>query len=107
MPFPSFSVYILRCSDGSLYVGHTSNIEQRLKLHNDGKGAKWTTARRPVEVLYTEHATDETSAIRRELQLKRYTPAKKLALVAGDQQRLKSLARCRSQHGLLAYLAHL
>jgi putative endonuclease len=107
MPLPSFFVYILRCSDGSLYVGHTADVAERVKLHNEGKGAKWTAAHRPVELLYTEPATDETSAIRRELQLKRWTPAKKLALVAGDQQQLKSLARCRAQHGLPARLAHL
>jgi putative endonuclease len=67
MPSSSFYVYILRCSDASLYVGHTCDIEQRLKLHNEGKGAKWTASRRPVELLHSEPAADEISAIRREL----------------------------------------
>ncbi|HEY1683196.1 MAG TPA: GIY-YIG nuclease family protein [Tepidisphaeraceae bacterium] len=100
MPSSSFFVYILRCSDGSLYVGHTTDVEQRLKTHNDGKGASWTASRRPVTLLYSEPAADEPSAIRRELQIKRWTTAKKLALIAGNHQDLKALARCRAQHGL-------
>lgn len=105
MPSFSFYVYILRCSDGSLYVGHTADIEERLKTHNDGKGAKWTACRRPVTLLYSESVVDEPSAIRRELQIKRWTIAKKLAWVASDRQSLKALVRCRSQHGLPAAAA--
>jgi hypothetical protein len=52
-----------------------------------------------VELLYSEPAADETSAIRRELHIKRWTAAKKLALIAGDRRNLKTLARCRAQHG--------
>src|SRR5437588_447446 len=58
-PPNSFSVYILRCSDDSLYVGHTSNLEERLKVHNDGRGALWTASRRPVILVYWEPQPSE------------------------------------------------
>jgi predicted GIY-YIG superfamily endonuclease len=92
----SFFVYILTCSDSSFYVGHTSDIVGRVKAHNDGRGAQWTACRRPVVLVYHEpHASEET-AIARERQLKRWTHAKKLALVNGDLTRLKSLAKRRT-----------
>ena len=91
----AFSVYILRCADDSLYVGHTTYLHQRVKDHNDGIGAAWTACRRPVELVYSEPVRDEKLAIRRELQLKRWTRATKLALVRGDLTGLKSLARRR------------
>ena len=46
--------YIVRCSDGSLYTGWTNNLKKRIKAHNDGKGAKYTKTRRPVELVYYE-----------------------------------------------------
>lgn len=91
----SFFVYILRCADGSLYVGHTTDLQDRVKVHNDGRGATWTACRRPVELAYHEPAANETGAIRRELQIKGWTHAKKLALIRGDRAALKSLARRR------------
>jgi predicted GIY-YIG superfamily endonuclease len=91
----SFFVYILRCSDNSLYVGHTANMEERVKVHNDGRGALWTACRRPVVLLYWEPYALEVDAIARERQLKRWTHAKKLALINGDQAKLKALAKRR------------
>jgi predicted GIY-YIG superfamily endonuclease len=91
----SFFVYILRCSDGSLYVGHTSNVEERVKLHDDGCGALWTAVRRPVRLMYKESSPSLEQAIARERQIKRWTSQKKLALIAGDKGRLKLLARRR------------
>jgi predicted GIY-YIG superfamily endonuclease len=88
-----FFVYILRCADGSLYVGHTTDLQQRVKVHNDGAGAAWTACRRPVELVYSERALDECRAVRRESQLKGWTHAKKLALIRGDFTALKTLAR--------------
>jgi len=49
-----YSVYILRCSDGSLYIGHTKNLGVRVKEHNDGRGAAYTFKRRPVSLVYSE-----------------------------------------------------
>ena len=76
----AYFVYILHCADGTLYTGWTTDIEARAHAHNSGKGAKYTRARRPVEVLYTETAADRSAAQRRELEIKRLTRAKKLDL---------------------------
>jgi predicted GIY-YIG superfamily endonuclease len=94
-PADSFFVYILRCIDGSLYVGHTSNVEDRVKVHNDGRGALWTACRRPVTLVYQERHGSEGDAIARERQIKRWTHDKKLALVNGNIANLKSLAKRR------------
>ena len=82
-------VYLLRCSDQSLYVGRTKDLAQREQWHNDGHGAGYTAARRPVRMVYAEEHTSEVSAARRERQIKRWTIAKKEALVAGGGPALK------------------
>jgi predicted GIY-YIG superfamily endonuclease len=92
----SFFVYILRCVDDSFYVGHTSNVDERLKVHNDGGGALWTACRRPVVLVYSEPQPSEEQAIARERQLKRWTHAKKLALINGERATLKALAKRRT-----------
>jgi predicted GIY-YIG superfamily endonuclease len=91
----SFFVYILRCADGTLYIGHTSNVEDRVATHYDGRGALWTARRRPVNLVYQEQHPSEAKAITRERQLKRWTHAKKIALINGDRAHLKSLAKRR------------
>jgi len=84
-------VYILRCADDSLYVGLTSDLANREAYHNEGRGSRYTAARRPVQVIYSEcHDTIE-QARARERQLKRWTRAKKEALIAGDRVLLKRL----------------
>ena len=70
-----FYVYTLRCSDQSLYLGHTRNIKRRLETHNAGLGAAFTSKRRPVTVVYTEPHDTRTAAIRRERQLDRWRSA--------------------------------
>jgi tRNA/rRNA methyltransferase len=94
-PADSFFVYILRCADGSLYVGHTSDVEERVNVHNEGRGAIWTECRRPVTLVYQESVPSEERAIARERQIKRWTHMKKLALISGDFQKLRGLARRR------------
>ena len=89
-------VYILRCSDGSLYIGHAQNVLQRIETHNDGRGALWTACRRPVVLVYQEPFPDEARAITRERQLKRWTHAKKEALIIGNTCRLKALSKCQA-----------
>jgi len=91
----SFFVYILRCADDSLYVGHTSDVRARVKVHNEGRGALWTVCRRPVVLVYHESHPSQENAIARERQIKRWTHAKKLALIDGDRTRLKALAKRR------------
>ena len=78
----SWHVYILKCNDSSLYVGITTDIERRVQEHNQGKaGAKYTKARRPVALVYSEPATDRSEASQREAQLKKLSRAQKLELI--------------------------
>ena len=74
--------YIVECSDGTLYTGWTNDIEKRLKAHNEGKaGAKYTRAKRPVELVYYEGYATKEEAMSREYAIKQLTRAKKLALM--------------------------
>jgi predicted GIY-YIG superfamily endonuclease len=86
-------VYILKCADDSLYVGHASNVDDRVKVHKEGRGALWTACRRPVDLVYQEQYPSDAKAIARERQIKRWSHAKKLALISGDRAALKSLAK--------------
>lgn len=75
-------VYILACNDNSLYTGITTDLERRVEEHNESsKGAKYTRARRPVKLVYSEPAVDRSSATRRELELKSLPIEKKRRLV--------------------------
>ena len=78
-------VYILRCSDGTFYTGWTTDPERRTKVHNSGKGAKYTRARRPVELIYYEEFDDKIEAQRREWAIKQLTRAEKEELIAGKK----------------------
>ena len=62
--------YILKCKDGSLYTGWTNDLEQRVAAHNTGKGAKYTKARRPVELVYFEEFETKEQAMKREYAIK-------------------------------------
>lgn len=64
-------VYIVRCADGTLYTGSTTDLESRTAAHNRGRGAKYTAARRPVEVVYTESSPSRSAALKREHAIKR------------------------------------
>jgi putative endonuclease len=86
---PPYYVYILRCSDGTLYTGSTTDLVERESKHNEGRGAKYTTSRRPVKVVYSEAHESRSAAQTREYQLKRWSRAKKEALVAGDLPALR------------------
>ncbi len=74
-------VYILKCSDNTLYTGWTNNIEKRIKAHLEGKGAKYTRSRLPVELVYVEEYTDKISAQKREYAIKQMTRGEKLELI--------------------------
>lgn len=73
----------MRCSDGTFYTGWTTDPERRTKVHNSGKGAKYTRARRPVELIYYEEFDDKIEAQRREWAIKQLTRAEKEALIDG------------------------
>lgn len=88
-----FYFYIARCSDNSLYCGQTNNLEIRIKEHNSSsvRGAKYTKLRKPIKLAYSEKYPTLQEAMKRELQVKKWTKAKKEALVKGDLQLLKKL----------------
>jgi len=88
--------YILRCADGTLYVGHTDDLAIREQTHNEGKGAKYTAVRRPVRVVYAEGHASVESAVAREHQLKRWSREKKEALIRGDRTALDWLSHRRA-----------
>ena len=89
----TWHVYILRCRDGSLYTGCTNDIDARIAAHNAGKGAKYTASRRPVQLVYTESLESKSAVMKRELHIKRWTKAKKEALLAGSRRKLEKLSK--------------
>jgi putative endonuclease len=88
-------VDIVKCVDGSCCVGSTSDVAERERVHNEGHGAGYTATRRPVRLVYSEAHESWPSARKREAQLKRWTRAKKDALIAGNRPTLHELARRR------------
>ena len=74
-------VYLLRCADGSLYCGWTTDIEARIRAHNSGKGAKYTRSRLPVQLVWYKEYDDRHEALSREWHIKRMPREEKLALI--------------------------
>lgn len=74
-------VYIIRCGDGSLYTGWTNNLEKRFKNHCEGKGAKYTRGRGPLELVYYEAFEDKREAMRREYEIKQLKKSEKEKLI--------------------------
>ena len=89
--------YILRCSDGTYYVGHASDPHVLLEVHNAGRGPQYTRARLPVELIHTERFATVQDAVRREAQVKRWSAQKKCALAEGATDMLKTLAQRRQR----------
>ena len=77
MPF----VYLLRCSDGSLYTGWTTDVERRLAAHGAGTASRYTRSRRPVEIAAVLPVADRSAALREEARIKRLPRAAKLGLI--------------------------
>jgi predicted GIY-YIG superfamily endonuclease len=73
-------VYIVRCADGTLYTGYAKDPRARERAHNDGRGAKYTCGRRPVQLVYVEKCATVGAALRRERQVKRWRRRRKEAL---------------------------
>ena len=78
--------YIVRCRDGSLYTGWTTDLARRVETHNSGKGAKYTRSRRPVELVYYEEFAMKEDALRRECEIKKLTRTAKEQLVRGKKE---------------------
>ena len=81
-------VYLLRCSDNSIYCGWTTDLNARLAAHNSGHGAKYTRSRLPVELVYYEEYEDKTEALSREWHIKRLSREEKLRLIERNVNRL-------------------
>ncbi|EHJ07791.1 GIY-YIG nuclease family protein [Staphylococcus simiae] len=77
----SHFVYIVKCNDGSLYTGYAKDVKARIAKHNDGKGAKYTKTRRPVQLVYHEVYDTKSAALKREYEIKTYSRQKKLRLI--------------------------
>ncbi|WP_353651149.1 GIY-YIG nuclease family protein [Nakamurella sp. A5-74] len=86
-------VYILQCSDGSLYVGSTTSMDLRLAQHNDGTGAVYTRSRRPVTLLWREDYENVADAFAMEKRIQNWSRAKRQALINGDFDELQRLSR--------------
>nr|WP_307990486.1 GIY-YIG nuclease family protein [uncultured Niameybacter sp.] len=76
-----YFVYIVKCQDKTYYTGYTNNIEKRLKAHNDGKGAKYTRVRLPVQLVYKECYETKSEALKREYAIKKLTRSQKEKLI--------------------------
>ena len=74
-------VYILRCGDGSLYTGVTTDVQSRLEAHRSGKGAKYTRGRGPLELVYREECGTHSEALKREIAIKSLTREEKRKLI--------------------------
>lgn len=77
----SWYLYILRCGDGSLYTGITTDVEKRLEVHRSGKGAKYTRGRAPLALVYREECASHSDALKRERQVKALPREEKLRMV--------------------------
>lgn len=82
---PPWTVYLLRCADGSLYAGITTDLDARVAAHNAGRGARYTRGRLPVTVAWKRGRQPPTDARRLEYALKQLSREEKLRLVAGDE----------------------
>lgn len=74
-------LYILRCGDGSLYTGITTDVEKRVEIHRAGKGAKYTRGRTPLELVYRETCGSHSNALKRELAVKKLTRDQKERMI--------------------------
>jgi putative endonuclease len=81
-PPAPWTVYLLRCRDGSLYCGITNDVERRLEAHATGKASRYTRSRLPVKLAYAEPQPTKSAALKREVAIKRLTRRHKQAMIA-------------------------
>ena len=84
-------VYVIECTDSSLYTGVTNNLARRFQEHQAGKGGRYTNCNPPEKIIYSEEFSTSSEALNREKQIKGWTRAKKLALAQGNRILLKQL----------------
>jgi predicted GIY-YIG superfamily endonuclease len=87
-----FYVYILQCADGTYYTGHTDDLDQRMAQHADGTASKYTSKRRPLNLLWATDCQTREQAFELEKQLQGWSRAKKQALMRGDLEVLPGLS---------------
>lgn len=88
-------LYILRLKSGNLYIGATTDLHQRCREHFEGKACRTTKIDTPVALVHSEEFVNNLEARRREAQIKRWSRAKKEALVSGEMEKLKELSKSR------------
>ncbi len=88
---PRWFLYILECSDGSLYTGITTDLERRVAQHNKGTASRYTRSRLPVRLLHAERCRNRSEALKRECRIKALDREKKLGYLAGDVSLAKTL----------------
>jgi predicted GIY-YIG superfamily endonuclease len=88
-----FILYILKCANGSLYIGHTVDLDKRLARHQLGKGSAYMAARRPLQLMHTELYESRYAALTMERKFKGWSRAEKLAFMTGDWQSVGKLAK--------------
>ena len=91
----AFWTYLLRCADGSYYAGHTDDIDDRMVQHVTGALGGYTARRRPIELVWSDQFETRDEAFDAERKLKGWSRAKKEALIAGDWDRIRVLAKNR------------
>jgi predicted GIY-YIG superfamily endonuclease len=91
----TFYVYMLRCGDGSLYLGHTDDLETRMEHHDIGDFSEYTARRRPLTLVWSHEVPTRDDAFALERKLKKWSRAKKEALIVGDWKRISDLAHGR------------
>jgi putative endonuclease len=92
-------MYILECSDGSYYVGSTTDLERRLWQHNQGQGAKYTIRRRPVKLVFAAEFASVSDAYAAEKQVQGWRREKREALIQGNYDLLPELSRSKGSSG--------
>ncbi|WP_322539865.1 GIY-YIG nuclease family protein [Sphingomonas sanguinis] len=96
----AFYCYILRCSDGSYYTGHTDSLDHRIAQHQSGEIPCYTQSRRPVELVWSQDFPSRHEALTAERQIKGWSRTKKQALIATDWTALKEAAIPRGERAL-------
>jgi predicted GIY-YIG superfamily endonuclease len=89
----AFYLYILKCAEGTLYIGHTDNLDERMRQHDAGKADAYTASRRPLKLLHVEEFESRYEALMMERKLKGWGRAKKLAYIAGDWDAIRALSK--------------
>lgn len=81
-----YHVYILKCADGSLYTGITTDVERRFLEHKNKKGGSYTASHKPIKIVYTESAKSRGDALRREAEIKSWTKPQKLSFIKNSKK---------------------